>query len=806
MLGTGLLGLSLSAPAQQLIYQEGFNTDGELGTNPRYTTTGRGAYEANQITWRADQLGPIYWAHNFEVSFVGVPGPTAGRRALMAWDPAIADAASISDKTWQLMLGTIKWLAKDKANATVIAYPDVATIGALAEKLTEAGYTLIDDDGTAEAQLATRGDVLIHAGSANPSRGAQAPIGVAVMIAADHDDMLTASIGTASSFQPGDATIATPAHPAAGGVTGSFAITENTYNWQLLGSVLPNQATTIASFVRRITPTVTSLADVDAMIAGTTASTKTTETVQALDFNDGSAGNWNTVENAIPGGAAGVWGLRATGKLNVTAAGTYSFAIGSDDGARVSIDLNRNGLDAGDVRFTDPGPQGHTIRYFDVNFPSTGQYDFQVVAYNSGAGGDVELSVENSVNSGNNDLDTLPEAWSLIGDPEALSAVTASGQITAEAFVPAGDVQEVAEPFIVVLNGPSDTPPGSVFGGGPFTGFEGTGFFGISGGNKFPETDVPAVRTLTLRPVNVAGKSDVKLTIALAATFLDFETSDFLEVWVYPNGLASTPVRLAQYSAPSGTVKYFVDVANGGGNRLGLEFKDVTYDVPAGSTDLVVEIRAMSTWWNEIAAFDNIRITSGSAPTAATLKASKVTGGLKLDIEGGTPPFLVQATLALPTGWIDLVTTSQRSITLPMVGPTAFIRVESGTDKTVKLFTATLNGAAERPAPVTTPAVGAGFLAVNTATRAANSLVYYTGLKQNTTAAHIHGPADVNTATGVLLGLSNVTPASTTGLYGNSSVLTETVFNHINAGNTYFNVHSGAHTGGEIRGQLVAAP
>src|SRR5687767_13293132 len=39
----------LSAGAATLIYQEGFNSDGETNVPPRYTTTGRDVYEVPRI-------------------------------------------------------------------------------------------------------------------------------------------------------------------------------------------------------------------------------------------------------------------------------------------------------------------------------------------------------------------------------------------------------------------------------------------------------------------------------------------------------------------------------------------------------------------------------------------------------------------------------------------------------------------------------------------------------------------------------------------------------------------------------------
>jgi hypothetical protein len=72
---------------------------------------------------------------------------------------------------------------------------------------------------------------------------------------------------------------------------------------------------------------VNNLGDVDAMIAGTKEHEATSGTAISVDFADGSVGSWFD-DNPLPGGYTGNWGLRATGTLNVAAAGTYRFAWG----------------------------------------------------------------------------------------------------------------------------------------------------------------------------------------------------------------------------------------------------------------------------------------------------------------------------------------------------------------------------------------------------------------------------------------------------------------------------------------------
>jgi hypothetical protein len=121
-------------------------------------------------------------------------------------------------------------------------------------------------------------------------------------------------------------------------------------------------------------------------------------------------------------------------------------------------------------------------------------------------------------------------------------------------------------------------------------------------------------RTLTLRPVNVTGKTNVKLTVALAAAQVDFENdnNDYLDIKIFPNGAGSTPITLASFhGVETGQQPWLADRLHGNQRRLTREFADFTYDIPATATDLIVQFEAGSTWWNEILAFDNVRITEG---------------------------------------------------------------------------------------------------------------------------------------------------------------------------------------------------
>ena len=87
--------------------------------------------------------------------------------------------------------------------------------------------------------------------------------------------------------------------------------------------------------------------------------------------------------------------------------------------------------------------------------------------------------------------------------------------------------------------------------------------------------------------------------------------------------------------------------------RLTKQFTDFTFDVPPGARDLVVEMRLATTWWTETAAFDNIRITSGSLLAPQITGVTLTDGTLTVRWQGGT----LQSKAVLDgatTGWTDV--------------------------------------------------------------------------------------------------------------------------------------------------------
>jgi hypothetical protein len=157
--------------------------------------------------------------------------------------------------------------------------------------------------------------------------------------------------------------------------------------------------------------------------------------------------------------------------------------------------------------------------------------------------------------------------------------------------------------------------------------------------------------------------------------------------------------------------------------------------------------------------------------------------------------------------------------TLLAVAALAVVACDDDDDPTgggpvTETYTAALTGAAERPTPVTTTATGTAGLTASISSAGNLTSVTYsvnvTDLIGGATNAHIHGPAGVDEAAGILVPLT-VTGTGTSGniisgsftTTGNAAVSMDSLLVLLRNGNAYVNVHTAANPDGEIRGQIA---
>lgn len=156
------------------------------------------------------------------------------------------------------------------------------------------------------------------------------------------------------------------------------------------------------------------------------------------------------------------------------------------------------------------------------------------------------------------------------------------------------------------------------------------------------------------------------------------------------------------------------------------------------------------------------------------------------------------------------------------------VACESSTDvQGSTSYGATLNGANEKPAAVTTSGTGVFSASLHPTNGTLSYNLTWTGLSgPATVGAHIHGPGGPNDVVGVLVdfrspptGTTNVAfsnlgagATSATGsasgnldlkLAINATVSGDSLRKLLDAGQLYVNVHTAANGGGEIRGQIA---
>lgn len=115
-----------------------------------------------------------------------------------------------------------------------------------------------------------------------------------------------------------------------------------------------------------------------------------------------------------------------------------------------------------------------------------------------------------------------------------------------------------------------------------------------------------------------------------------------------------------------------------------------------------------------------------------------------------------------------------------------------------------MSGSQEVPA-VTTTATGSINVSYNKSTKQLSYTATWNGLSGPATAMHFHGPAVAGVSAGVLIGVTGFPSAASGTVSGSLTVPNTGVVLEADllTGKWYFNVHTAANPGGEIRGQIV---
>ncbi len=195
-------------------------------------------------------------------------------------------------------------------------------------------------------------------------------------------------------------------------------------------------------------------------------------------------------------------------------------------------------------------------------------------------------------------------------------------------------------------------------------------------------------------------------------------------------------------------------------------------------------------------------VNSPAAP--AIVRHEWLAEGFQLSWEGGGGPFAVDTKPGLGDPWVPRVlVTHDRVALLNVSSATAFYRVSDLALVSNWPLKAQLNGANERPVPVTTPATATADLHLTGNTL--SFTIQFADLSGPLNGVHIHGPAGPEESAGVLVDLDPFTGGltGTSGTVSGTVVLTAEQKTALLSGKTYLNFHTQQNPTGEIRGQIL---
>jgi hypothetical protein len=113
------------------------------------------------------------------------------------------------------------------------------------------------------------------------------------------------------------------------------------------------------------------------------------------------------------------------------------------------------------------------------------------------------------------------------------------------------------------------------------------------------------------------------------------------------------------------------------------------------------------------------------------------------------------------------------------------------------------SGAQEAPTPVTTSATGTISGTYNMNTNILQYTITWNGLSDAPMGMHFHGPANPGEAAGVKIGITGFTAAASGSVSKSDTLESEADEADLLQGKWYYNIHTAAYPGGEIRGQIL---
>lgn len=114
-------------------------------------------------------------------------------------------------------------------------------------------------------------------------------------------------------------------------------------------------------------------------------------------------------------------------------------------------------------------------------------------------------------------------------------------------------------------------------------------------------------------------------------------------------------------------------------------------------------------------------------------------------------------------------------------------------------YKATIMPSSEVPPVANSQGMGQLAATYDTGTKVLTYGVTYSGLTGPATMAHFHGPAPVGKSAGVMVPIGGDLASPIKG----TATLTDEQAKALADGNLYFNIHTAANKGGEMRGQVV---